>query len=226
MGDKEIASQEKGILFSGDGVPFGRREERKCTARRSNQEYSLSPEQEAELWRRISQNGDENARELIIVAYRPLVFWIARRFRVRPSSYQDLIQEGMLALIRAVDKFEPERHLKFTTYGFYRIKGQMVNFLQRSELKAPIPVDEERLMPEDPFLPDTFETILALEKEMQRLPAKEGEIVQALLVEGREAKEVARQRGIDISHVYRLKRSAVAKLRKWLGVERDATNEV
>ena len=179
---------------------------------------------EEELWRRMSNEGDEDARDELIVAYRPLVFWLARKFRVRPSSYQDLIQEGMVALIRAVDKFEPERHLRFTTYAFYRIKGQMVNFLQRSELKAPVPVDDEYLMPEDSFAPDSFETLIAVSEEMHRLPAKEEEIVKALLVEGQDAKDVARKRGIDISHVYRLKRNGVAKLRKWLGPEGDATN--
>ncbi len=185
---------------------------------------SLQETEEAELWRRFVTDHDDGARDSLIVSYRPLVFWLAKKFHVRPSSYQDLIQEGMIALIRAVDKFEPERHLKFTTYAFYRIKGQMINFLQRSEKKAPVPVDDEFLMPEDPFVPDTFDFVLALSDELRRLPVKEGEIVQALLMEGREAKEVARERGIDISHVYRLKRSALAKLRKWLGAE--ATNEL
>ena len=187
---------------------------------------SLSGSEESDLWKKFVEEHDDDARDALIISYRPLVFWLARKFHVRPSSYQDLIQEGMIALIRAVDKFEPERHLKFTTYAFYRIKGQMINFLQRSEKRAPVPVDDEFLMPEDPFVPEIFETILALSEELGRLPTKEGEVVQALLMEGREAKDVARERGIDISHVYRLKRNALIKLRKWLGAESDATSEV
>jgi RNA polymerase sporulation-specific sigma factor len=227
MSHREQDTQHNGeSLFSAgerreefQATPCGRE-----TSARSGNERTLSPGREDELWRRLSCSADERARDEIIVAYRPLVFWLARKFRVRPSSYQDLIQEGMVALIRAVDKFEPERHLRFTTYAFYRIKGQMVNFLQRSELKAPIPVDEEYLMPEDSFSPDSFETLIAVAEEMNRLPEKEEEVVRAILVEGQDAKEVARRRGIDISHVYRLKRNAVAKLRKWLGPEGDATN--
>ena len=57
---------------------------------------------EEELWRRMSNEGDEDARDELIVSYRPLVFWLAKKFTVRPSSYQDLVQEGMMALIRAV----------------------------------------------------------------------------------------------------------------------------
>jgi len=226
MSDREQDAHTAGsLLFPGNqgensSTHPGRTEPRD----HSGNERTLSPEREEELWRRLSSSGDEDARDEIIVAYRPLVFWLARKFRVRPSSYQDLIQEGMVALIRAVDKFEPERHLRFTTYAFYRIKGQMVNFLQRSELKAPVPVDDEYLMPEDSFAPDSFETLIAVSEEMHRLPAKEEEIVKALLVEGQDAKDVARKRGIDISHVYRLKRNGVAKLRKWLGPEGDATN--
>ncbi|NLM71360.1 MAG: sigma-70 family RNA polymerase sigma factor [Synergistaceae bacterium] len=179
--------------------------------------------EEAELWRRFSSDGDEDARDELIVSYRPLVFWLARRFTVRPSSYQDLIQEGMLALIRAVDRFEPERHLRFTTYAFHRIRGQMINFLQRSESRAPVPVDDEYLVVEDPFSPDVFETMLAVLDEMKRLPEREESVVRALLIDGKNAREVALERGIDVSHVYRLRRNALAKLRRWLGEE--ATNE-
>ena len=180
---------------------------------------ALSREREDLLWARLAKDEDEKAREELIMAYRPLVFWMARKFYVHPSSYQDLIQEGMVALIRAVDRFEPERNLKFTTYAFYRVKGQMTNFLQRSEKRAPVPVEEEQLMAEDSFAPDAFETVLALSEEIERLPGKEGDVVRSLLLEGREAKEVARERGMDVSHVYRLKRNGVARLRKWIGLE-------
>lgn len=183
----------------------------------------LPAEVEEGLWRRFTTHGDEDARDDLIVAYRPLVFWLAKKFRVSPSSYQDLIQEGMVALIGAVDKFEPHRHLRFTTYAFYRVKGQMVNFIERSELKAPIPVDEEYLFPEAPFAPDSFENLIALSEEIQRLPTREREVVQAL-VEGLDAKEVAAKDCIDISHVYRLRRSALAKLRKVFAPEENATN--
>jgi RNA polymerase sporulation-specific sigma factor len=177
---------------------------------------TLSPEREKELWASLAHSGDEDARDELIISYRPLVFWLAGKLRVHPSSFQDLIQEGMVALIEAVDRFEPERQLRFTTYAYYRIRGRMVNFLQRSELKAPIPVDDEYLMPEDPFNADAFETVIALTEEIDRLTAREGEIIRALLMEGQNVREIARQKNMDISHVYRLRRNAVAKLKKWL----------
>ena len=228
-----MQEEERGFPEEYESTPSGeeaelpeevRREEPCRSADRCERTF-FSSGQEEDLWRRVSEEQDDEARDSLIIAYRPLVFWLARKFHVHPSSYQDLIQEGMIALIRAVDNFEPERHLKFTTYGFYRIRGQMLNFLQRSELKAPIPVEDESLLCRDSFTADGFETLLAVTEEMKRLPAREGEIVQALLVEGKNAKDVARERGIDISHVYRLKRNGIARLRKWLGVAADATNE-
>lgn len=179
----------------------------------------LAPGEEAEFWHRARDEGDEMARERLIVAYRPLVFWLARRFQVRPSSRQDLIQEGMVALVQAVDRFEPARHLRFTTYAFYRIKGRMVNFIQRSERKAPVPVEEIELLfrePTEPFGQDGFDTLFALSECMERLPEREGQIVQELFIEGKAARDVAEERGIDVSHVHRLKRSGLSRLREWM----------
>ncbi len=176
----------------------------------------LSPDKERLLWHRMIHEGDDQAREDLVIAYRPLVFWLAKRFQVRPSSWQDLIQEGMVALIEAVDNFEPERHLRFTTYGFYRIRGQMVNFLQRSEKKAPIPVEEQYLQPGDSGAEDGFETLFTLSEYLHRLPEKEEFVVSELFVEGQSARDVAKKLGMDVSHIHRLKRSGLSKLREWL----------
>jgi len=105
---------------------------------------SLSPERERALWA-LCRSGDANAREELIVAYRPLVFWVAGRIHAAPSLRQDLVQEGMLAMIGAVDRFDPDRDLKFATYACHRIRGQMLNMLERSERRAPVPVPDEWL---------------------------------------------------------------------------------
>ena len=182
---------------------------------------SLDPSEEAALWERCRRD-DMEARETLIIAYRPLVFWLARKFRVSASSHADLIQEGMLALIKSVDNFDPERKFRFTTYAFYRIRGQMVNFLQRSEARAPIPVDDEFLeIREDPA-EDAMDTALSVAEAITHLPDREAGVVRALLMEGKDVRDVAREKSLDISHVYRLRRNAVSRLRAWLGIE-DAT---
>ena len=59
---------------------------------------SIDPERERELWHLCSE-GDIEAREELIVSYRPLVFWIAGKIHVTDQALkQDIVQEGMLAL--------------------------------------------------------------------------------------------------------------------------------
>ncbi len=182
---------------------------------------SLEPEREKNLWRLCSQ-GDMEAREELIVAYRPLVFWIAGKIHVNDTELkQDIIQEGMLALINAVDKFEPEREFKFSTYAYHKIHGQIINMLERSEKKAPLPVPDEWLqIAEDNSEDDeSGEEWLDVAQSISKLEGREAEIVSAIFFEGKKPKEVAAEKKLDISHVYRLRRTAITKIRGWLGLE-------
>lgn len=177
---------------------------------------SLRPETERELWLGVSR-GDEDARERLILAYRPMVFWLAKKFRVSYHVYPDLIQEGMIGLIDAVDHFEMERRNKFITYAYYRVRGRMVNFLQRSEARAPVPVEAELLERDDSFEADLdrMEWSLAIKEGFERLPEREMAVVRSLILEGRKASEVAAEHGVGVSHIYRLQRKAIATLKNW-----------
>ena len=182
---------------------------------------SLEPEREKNLWH-LCSNGDMEAREELIVAYRPLVFWIAGKIHVSDTELkQDIIQEGMLALINAVDKFEPEREFKFSTYAYHKIHGQIINMLERGEKKAPLPVPDEWLqIAEDNNDDDeSGEEWLDVAQSISKLEGREAEIVSALFFEGKKPKEVAAEKKLDISHVYRLRRAAITKIRGCLGLE-------
>lgn len=184
-------------------------------------------EEETELWLRCSV-GDEDAREELILAYRPMVYWLAKKLRVPYNTYPDLIQEGMVAVINAVDTFDISRKNHFSTYAYYKIKGRMINFLQRVEAKAPVPADEAVLTEEDMRASaavmgeaDRTEWTIDLKQALGRLSEREADVVTALVLEGRKAKEIAADINIDVSHVYRIRRKAVGKLRKWLGIEAE-----
>lgn len=183
-----------------------------CTA-------SLDPEYERSLWREL-ECGSEDAREELILAYRPMVFWLARKFRVPYNVYPDLIQEGMIGLIAAVDNFESARNNRFITYAYYKVHGRMANYLARSESKAPLPVEDEYLDKPYPSESldgdlDRMEWRLTIREGMQTLPRKELEVVRGLMLEGRKAAEVALEQGVGVSHIYRLQRRALARLRMW-----------
>ena len=177
---------------------------------------SLNPSEEACLWEKI-KSGDENSRERIVLAYRPMVFWLAKKFRVPYNSFPDLLQEGMVGLIAAVDNFEPERSNRFITYAYYKVKGRMANFLQRSEAKAPLPVEDEvleRYAFDFEADIDRVEWNVSLNEGLGILPERERDIIRSLVVEGRGAAEVASHHGVGISHVYRLRRRAISQLRR------------
>jgi RNA polymerase sporulation-specific sigma factor len=185
---------------------------------------TFDPAEERLLWDRISE-GDDDSRERIILAYRPMVFWLAKKFRVPYNAYPDLIQEGMIGLIAAVDNFETARNNRFITYAYYKVRGRMANFLQRSEARAPLPVEEEYLERKDSFDSDLdrMEWSLAIKDGLGSLPRRERDVLRSLIIEGRRAVDVASEQGVGISHIYRLQRKALSNLKNWF-LKGDATS--
>lgn len=87
----------------------------------SRQSSLLTREQELELARRIRQ-GDEAARRKLAQANLRLVISIAKRYAGRGAAFMDLVQEGNVGLMKAVDKFDPRLGYKFSTYATWWIK--------------------------------------------------------------------------------------------------------
>ena len=132
-----------------------------------------------------------------------------------------------MALICSVDRFDLSRKNRFSTYACYRIRGQMVNFLQRVEGRAPRPVEDEWLEKENRLHQDEdrMEWVLTLEEGVRQLPQREADVVEALLIQGRSAREVAAEGNLDISYIYKLQKKALARLKSWFEVA-DAKAEV
>lgn len=78
-----------------------------------------------ELFRRYKEEGDEEAREQLIVSHVNLVRYIAAKFKNRGEPLDDLIQVGTIGLIKAIDRFDPSRGLEFTTYATPTIMGEI-----------------------------------------------------------------------------------------------------
>jgi len=86
-----------------------------------------------ELWRRYKDQGDERARERLVVAYSPLVKFIAGRMASGLPSHveeSDLISYGLLGLIGAIERFDPDREIKFETFAVARVKGAIIDELR------------------------------------------------------------------------------------------------
>jgi RNA polymerase sigma factor FliA len=86
-----------------------------------------------DMWRRYKSDGDQRAREKLVVAYSPLVKYVAGRVRSGLPSHvdeADLISYGLVGLISAIERFEPQREIKFETYAINRIRGAIIDELR------------------------------------------------------------------------------------------------
>lgn len=89
-----------------------------------------------ELWHAFKERGDKDARDRLVLQYSPLVKYVAGRVRSGlPSNVDqnDLISDGVIGLMDALEKFDPGRGLQFQTYAVPRIRGAMVDALRSSD---------------------------------------------------------------------------------------------
>ena len=128
------------------------------------------------LWRRFKEMGDRGARDQLIVAYSPLVKYVAGRMSSALPSHveeSDLISYGLIGLINAVERFDPQRQVKFETYAVARIKGSIIDEL-RSLDWVPRSVRARAR--------EIERTAAELEHRLQRAPTDE-ELAEALSME-------------------------------------------
>jgi len=85
------------------------------------------------LWRAYKRTGDRALRDRLILTYAPLVKYVAGRLGSGlPAHVEegDLVSYGLLGLIGAIERFDPERDIKFETYAIARIKGSIIDELR------------------------------------------------------------------------------------------------
>ncbi len=99
----------------------------------------LTPEQEYDLATK-SKNGDMNAKRRLIEANLRLVVSVAKRYTGRGMSFLDLVQEGNLGLMKGVDKFDPDKGFKLSTYATWWIRQSITRGLADQARTIRVPV--------------------------------------------------------------------------------------
>lgn len=159
--------------------------------REINQTPLLTADQEKQLARRILQ-GDGEARDQMVRANLRLVVNIARGYNSKGLSMQDLIEEGNLGLLRAVESFDPTMNTRFSTYSSYWIKQAIQRAIVNTAKTIRVPTYMVDL------LSKWNRASVKLQEELGRVPTPE-EVGQTI---GMSKKKVAIiQRAIRVSNV-------------------------
>ena len=155
----------------------------------------LPPSQVIELIRKAREQRDPHSREALLSAYAPLVKSVAARFLGSGETFEDLVQEGNLGLLSAIDLFNPDHNIQFSTYAHHLIAGQIRHYLRDrgTLIRQPAWIQEERTRVE--------KAKNALTDRLGREPSTQELADETKLAEDRLQDILATQR---ISHVMRL----------------------
>lgn len=97
----------------------------------------LTREQEYDLARR-AKKGEESARQILAKANLAFVVSVARKFSHRNARLDDLIQEGNVGLMKAIEHFDPKKNVRFATYAVWWIRAYITRYLKdnRSQVRG------------------------------------------------------------------------------------------
>jgi len=191
----------------------------------------LDAVEEQRLWQEYKENDDLACRRTLIESYQPLVFKAAMTWQADEPTMMDIVQEGTVGLIEAVENFDHTRGVSFSLYALHRIRGRMLNFMERegkrnlAYIDSPLDGEEgaatlgDLLLDTAPGVPQQAERNFLVEQvknAMGRLPAKEQMVLNGVYLEDREPKQLAESLDMSLSHVYRLQKQGVRRIRGML----------
>ena len=199
LSDEELAITAENVdAFADDSVRLYLREIGKIPL--------LTPEEEAELADRIVK-GDKAAKDKMVESNMRLVVSIAKRYGGRGLDFLDLIQEGNTGLLRAVDKFDPAKGFKFSTYATWWVRQAITRAIadQARTIRIPVHMVET--------INKVLRTTRKLTTELNREPTNE---------------EIAEELGMEpekVDYVMRIKQD-IASLDASVGREGDDEESV
>ena len=187
----------------------------------------LSPEEERELWIR-KEEGDEAAHQKLTSSYQPLVFKTAVQFHMPEEITLELIQEGMVGLLEAVESYDYTKGVAFSLYAVHRIRGRMCDFMNREFSRDELSLDREtaegwslaefipglQLLPEE--VVERHAVSDRVSQAIDRLPQKEKQVLQGIFLENKTPSVLAADIKVTPGHIYRLEKQGVRRIRGML----------
>ena len=184
-----------------------------------------------ELLRSWCEDRDPAARGKLIELHLPLVRALARRFAARGEQFEDLAQVGAVGLIKAIDRYDPERGSSLTAYAVPTIVGELRRHLRDSTHPLRVPRREAvvvravTLEDDAPSSRDAGaerglelgEERALLEAGLRALPRRQRRIVQLHYFANLSQRGIASELGLSQVHVSRLLRDSLGKLRQEIG---------
>jgi RNA polymerase sigma-B factor len=146
---------------------------RRLSSRTPKGKLAWDKDRTRELFRRYKEEGDEEAREQLIMSHINLVRFLASKFKNRGEPLDDLVQVGTIGLIKAIDRFDTARGLEFTTFATPTIMGEIKRHFRDKGWSVRVPRRLQELSSKVNQVTDE------LTKELQRSPSVE-EIANAL----------------------------------------------
>ena len=123
------------------------RSDRSSAGTRPGSDRSAVIRRDQLLFRRYKRNGDLQARSQLIEHYLPLAASLARRYESRGEPLEDLVQVANVGLVKAIDRFEPERGLRFSSYAVPTMLGELRRYFRDSGWALHVPRDmQERVL--------------------------------------------------------------------------------
>ena len=106
---------------------------------------SLSAEEEKKVVK-DAQEGDQNARNYLVFANLKMIASLARRYRKRGLPMVDLVQEGVIGLLNAINKFDLDKGIRFSTYAAWWVREAMTRSLSNKSRTVRLPVHLNEFM--------------------------------------------------------------------------------
>lgn len=135
------------VVSCTDGLSNNSLDNRLDTLQKYLQEIGCFPslsKKEQLYYSRLGQSGNQKAKEHLIKCNLKLVVFIAKNYQHRGVSLQDLIEEGNLGLLRAVDKFDPDLGFCFSTYATYWVRHKVERAVMQQNKIVRTPINKQK----------------------------------------------------------------------------------